>query len=283
MRSEARDFSELEREGWQRVAEKYEDSWSGLTRLFIPDLVQALHVKSGCRLLDVACGPGYMAEAARALGAEPIGVDLSAEMVRLARARNPQIEFHTGDAQALPFEGRRFDAVAMNFGVLHLSNPTRAFGETHRVLRAGGRFGFTTWGPPDVSPGARIVDDAVQAHANTNVGIPAGPNYFGSSDPEEYRRILGRLGFDPCSLEFRTVTVEWRIPTASFLFECERDAGVRTAALLAAQTPEALSAIEAQMTESVLAYATPGGFAIPYTANVIAITATGQVSERLTK
>lgn len=275
MRSQTRDFSELEREGWQRVAGRYEDSWSGLTRLFIPDLVQALHLTSGCQVLDVACGPGYTAEAALALGAEPVGVDLSEQMVRFARARNPQIEFRVGDAHALPFEGRSFDVVVMNFGVLHLSNPERAFAEAYRVLRAGGRFGFTTWGPPDVSPGARIVDAAVRAHANTDVGIPAGPNYFGSSDPEEYRRVLGGLGFDPGSLELRTVTVEWRIPTASFLFECERDAGVRTAALLAAQTPDALSAIEAQMKESVLAYATPGGFAIPYTAHVVAVTAAG--------
>lgn len=275
MRSQTRDFSELEREGWQRVAWKYEDSWSGLTRLFIPDLVHALHLTSGCQVLDVACGPGYTAEAALELGAEPTGVDLSEQMIRFARARNPQIEFHIGDAHALPFEGRTFDAVVMNFGVLHLSNPEMAFAEAYRVLRAGGRFGFTTWGQPDVSPGAGIVDAAVRAHANTDVGIPAGPNYFGSSDPEEYRRMLGGLGFDPASLELRTVTVEWRIPTASFLFECERDAGVRTAALLAAQTPDALSAIEAQMRESVLAYATSGGFAIPYTANVIAVTAAG--------
>jgi hypothetical protein len=48
-------FSELEYEGWERVAHKYENAWSGLTRLFIPHLLQAAAVKSGSRLLDVAC------------------------------------------------------------------------------------------------------------------------------------------------------------------------------------------------------------------------------------
>ncbi len=52
----------------------------------------------------------------------------------------------------------------------------------------------------------------------------------------------------------RTVTHDWRLPTASFLFEAERDGGVRTAALLAAQKSEALRAIQRQIEESVRAY-----------------------------
>src|SRR5437867_736383 len=146
-------FSQLEREGWQRVARKYEDAWSGLTRLFIPPLLQAAGVKAGSRLLDVACGPGYAAEAALALGAEAIGVDFSAEMIRLARERAPTIEFRVGDAQALDFEDNSFHAVVMNFGVLHLTNPEAAFAEARRVLRPGGRYAFTVWTGPDNCPG----------------------------------------------------------------------------------------------------------------------------------
>ncbi len=273
MTSESNDFARFERESWERVASHYETAWSGLTRPFTPHLLEATRVTEGTRLLDVACGPGYVAEAALALGAVPIGVDFTPEMVRLARKRNPEIEFRPGDAQALDFEDDSFDAVAMNFGVLHLPDPEAAFSEAGRVLRSGGHYGFTVWAGSEESPGARIVEEAIEGYADMDVDLPEGPDYFGYGDPDESSRVLGRLGFDPASLTFRTVTVEWYVPTASFVFECERDFGVRTGALLAAQTPEVLASIQAQIEESVQAYARGEGFALPYAARVIAATA----------
>ncbi|MGH8135473.1 MAG: class I SAM-dependent methyltransferase [Steroidobacteraceae bacterium] len=266
-------FSQFEYAGWQRVADKYESAWSGLTRLFIPHLLEATQVAPHSRLLDVACGPGYAAEAARAIGAVPTGVDFSPEMIQLARLRNPDIPFHIGDAQALNFADESFDAVVMNFGVLHLSRPEAAFAEARRVLRPAGHYGFTVWASPDHSPGAWIVEEAVRAHAETNVALPEGPDYFGYGDAEACRRTLGRLGFEPGSLVYRTVTAEWRVPTAAFVFEAERDAGVRTAALLAAQKPEILVAIQTQMEAALQPYANRHGFSIPYATHVITMRA----------
>ena len=87
------------------------------------------------------------------------------------------------------------------------------------------------------------------------------------------RHLTCRLGFVPASLVFRTVTVEWYVPMAAFVFECERDFGVRTGALLTAQTPDVLASIQAQIEESVQVYARGEGFALPYAAHVIAATA----------
>ena len=271
MMSERDPFSQFEYDGWQRVACKYESAWSGLTRLFIPHLLDAIQIALGSRLLDVACGPGYVAEAARALGALPHGVDFSPEMIRRAQTRNPAIPFSTGDAQALDFEDASFDAVVMNFGALHLSNPEAAFAEAHRVLRAAGRYGFTVWASPELSPGARIVEEAVQAHADANIKLPQGPDYFGYGAADACRRTLCRLGFEPTSLEFRTVTAEWQVPNAGFVFEAERDAGVRTAALLAAQKPEIQLAIQTRIERGLQPYAKGNAFSIPYAAHVIAL------------
>lgn len=271
-RSPERDpFSRFEYDAWQRVADKYESAWSGLTRLFIPRLLEAARVVPGSRVLDVACGPGYAAERALALGASPSGVDFSPEMIRLARSRNPDVPFCTGDACALDFENKSFDAVVMNFGVLHLSRPEAAFSEARRVLRTGGRYGFTVWASPEHSPGARIVEQAVQAHIDPHVDLPEGPDYFGYGDAEVCRSTLGRLGFDPTSLTFETVTAEWNVPSASFVFEAELDAGVRTAAVLAAQKPEILSAIRAELEREFSPYAEGNGLRIPYAAHVIAV------------
>jgi len=266
-------FSQFEYDSWQRVADKYESAWSGLTRLFIRHLLEATQVSPGSRLLDVACGPGYVAEIARSSGALSTGIDFSPAMIRLAQSRNPDIEFCTGDAQDLHFEDKSFDTVVMNFGVLHLSHPEAAFAEARRVLRPGGHYGFTVWASPEHSPGIRIVEQAVQAYANPNVELPSGPDYFGYGEAETCRRTLSQLGFDPTSLDFRTVTVDWQVPSAAFVFEVERDAGVRTAALLAAQKLEIQRAIQTQIETELQPYARANGFSIPYAAHVIAVRA----------
>jgi hypothetical protein len=61
------------------------------------------------------------------------------------------------------------------------------------------------------------------------------------------------------------------VPTADFVFEAELKAGVRTAGLLAAQTPSVLAAIRAAINRAVHAYASGTGFAIPMAAYVVAV------------
>ena len=264
------DYARFQREGWERVATKYDAAWSGLTRPFIDDLLNDAHVAAGQRVLDVACGPGYVAEAARDRGAEATGIDFSEEMIRVAQSRNPDIDVRVGDAQALAFDARHFDAVVINFGLLHLSNPAAAFAEARRVLRPGGTFAFTVWAAPEDSAGARLVDGAIRAHADLNVAVPQGPDSLAFGNPDACRAALADAGFEPASVTLRTVTHGWRVPAASFIFEAERDAGVRTAALLARQTPEVLRAIQQDLEAGMREFASPPGYVVPYTAHVIA-------------
>jgi len=263
------DYARFQREGWQRVAGKYEDAWAALTRLFIPALLDAAHVSAGQRVLDVACGPGYVAEAARGRGATPTGVDISSEMIRIARERHREIDFRVGDATALELESSHFDTVVSNFGVIHAPDYVRAFAEARRVLRPRGVFAFTVWAGPGGSAGGRLMDSALRAHADMNVPVPQGPDSVILASPDASRAMLTAAGFDAETVTFETITHGWRVPTASFIFELERDAGVRTAALLARQTPETLDAIQRDVEAGMRAFEDASGFLVPYTAHVI--------------
>jgi SAM-dependent methyltransferase len=264
-------FTQFEHDGWQRVADKYDGVWSSSTRQFIPPLLEAAEVGERMAVLDVGCGPGYVSAAAAARGAEPIGIDFSHEMVGIARRMFPHIEFREGDAQNLPFAEASFDRVLANFALLHLATPERACAEACRVLKPGGRFGFTTWARLAENPFVKLVDDAIQAHANLEVDLPPGPPYYLFEGREEFRQALERAGFDGDSMTFTVHTIEWKVPSARFVFDAELEAGVRTAGLLARQTPEVLSAIQSALEEGVQPYAQGNGYAIPKAAYIVAV------------
>lgn len=229
-------FTEFEHEGWERVAGKYDSTWASSTRQFIPPLLRAGEVAAGMSVLDVGCGPGYVSAAALECGAVPIGLDFSREMVGLAQQAFPAIEFREGDAQNLPFPNTTFDRVVANFALLHLAEPERACSEACRV----------------------------------QVTLPPGPPYYLFESPEAFRTALKRAGFDGATMTFHVHRTEWKVPTADFVFEAELNAGVRTAGFLARQTPEALSAIRGAINQSVRAYASGDGFAIPIAGYVVA-------------
>ena len=266
------DFARFEHEGWQRVADKYDSVWSSLTRQFIPYLLTDARVAPGVSVLDVACGPGYVSAAAKQLGAIPTGIDFSEKMVAIAKRMFPDIRFTQGDAQDLPFKDGGFDRVLMNFGLLHVSHPEKACAEACRVLKQGGKFGFTVWAGPDQNPGAKIVNDAVEAYANLNVGLPEGPPKYLYGEREECRQVLKRAGFDSALMSYETRTVEWHHPYAGYYFEAERNAGVRTAGMLARQSPETLEAIRIALENGIKQYARGKEFVLPMAAHVIVAT-----------
>jgi SAM-dependent methyltransferase len=190
-----------------------------------------------------------------------VGIDISVGMLSEAKRRHPGLEFHQRDAENLPFTDREFDAVAINFGLLHLGRPDLALAEAHRVLRAGGRVGFTVWAPPDEAMFFGIVLDAIGVHGTFDVPIPPGPPFFRFSNRGESERSLVAAGF--VDADAKTLPQMWRLPSPDALFEAAMDATVRTRGLLQAQTPSALVAIREAVIEAAEAYRTPYGIDVP--------------------
>jgi ubiquinone/menaquinone biosynthesis C-methylase UbiE len=254
-------FHAFERAGWESIPRAYQDAFGTLTTQAIEPLLEAARAASGARVLDVATGPGWVAAAAARRGASVVGVDFSEAMLAEARRHHAGVDFRAGDAEALPFPAASFDAVVMSFGLLHLARPDQALAEAHRVLRPGGRVGFTVWARPEEAVAFGIVLRAVERHGCLDVPLPPGPPFFRFSDPAESCRTLAGLGFQ--APRVITVPQVWRIASADALFEIMRGGTVRTAGLLRAQTPEALEAIRAAIRQAVRPYARGAGVELP--------------------
>jgi SAM-dependent methyltransferase len=253
------EFHAFEQTGWQRAAEFYGDAFGSLTSQTADAILDAVGAAPGTRLLDVACGPGFIAGAAAGRGASVVGLDFSTAMIAAARQRFPTLTFRDGDAQALPFDAGSFDAVVMNFGLLHLARPDTALAEAHRVLRAGGRYAFTVWSETAVAFGLAL--RAVDALGDKNVPLPEGPPFYRFSDPAQTRATLESIGFS--DVRVRELPIEWRLASADAAFEALSRGGVRTAAVLRAQTPGALAAIRDAVRQGIEPYARDGGFVVP--------------------
>jgi SAM-dependent methyltransferase len=111
-------------------------------RLLAVEAVAAVHPR---RVLDAGCGPGSLtAQLAARTKSEVVGLDRSARMVDLTRARG--LTAVLGDIEALPFANGEFDAVMAAWVLYHCSDLTMAVAEISRVLRPRGTLVAVTSG-----------------------------------------------------------------------------------------------------------------------------------------
>jgi len=191
-------------------------------------------------------------------------------MVEEARRRHLQLDVRQGTAERVDLPDESFDRVLMGFGILHVADPSAVLREARRLLRSGGRFAFTVWAPPDVSPGARLIHGAIEAHALPADDLPPGPDSYFYADPRRIGTALEAAGF--ATSEVMLETAYWRVPNADFVIAAERHAGVRTAALLARQDSARLAAITAAIAAGIEAFRDGDGYALPMAARVAVAT-----------
>jgi ubiquinone/menaquinone biosynthesis C-methylase UbiE len=263
MANSGQSFREFEQAGWEDfgVVTRYHEDLSGVTTQAVAALLDAAAIRQGSRVLDVATGAGYLAGAAAQRGADPVGIDLSAAQVRMARERYPTVRFEQADAEELPFDADTFDAVVNGFGMCHFPNPDIALREAFRVLKLGGRVAFTVWDTPERAVAFGAFYAAVRAHGSMDVGLPAGPNFFLFSDPERCTKALLEAGF--VSPSCRQVPQVWRVSDPDKVFEVFAEGTVRAAATLRAQSPAAREAIKAALRDTVAACKHGDHFEVP--------------------
>ena len=114
-------------------------------------LCEALDLKSGSKVLDVAAGNGMMSLAAARRWCDVTSTDYVPALLDRGRARasaeGMTIAFEEADAENLPFDNNSFDTVVSTFGVMFTPNQDRAAAELMRVCRPKGQIGLANWTP----------------------------------------------------------------------------------------------------------------------------------------
>jgi len=114
-------------------------------------LCEALDIKAGAKVLDVAAGNGMASLAAARRWCDVTSTDYVPALLDQGRARaaaeGAKIEFREADAENLPFADNSFDVVLSTFGVMFAPNQDRAAAELLRVCKPKGKIGLANWTP----------------------------------------------------------------------------------------------------------------------------------------
>lgn len=184
------DFTELKQKHRKTWASGDYDQIARGIQAVADHVVRSARVRAGERVLDVACGTGNTALAARARGAEVTGLDLTPELLAVAREREAAeglsgVNWEEGDAENMPFEDASFDVVVSSCGLMFAPDQQRVAAEVARVTRPGGRVAIQAW---TLEGGVGRMFQVVSRYVQPPPGVPSP---FGWGDEGKVQSLLG--------------------------------------------------------------------------------------------
>jgi len=260
--SEAERLRAFERQGHDALATSYHAFFAAVTTLATNPLLDAVHLRPGTRLLDVATGPGALAAEAASRGARPVGVDLSPQMIELARRLHPVIDFREADVEHLPFDDDTFDAVVCSFGLGHFPRPEVAVAECVRTLSAGGRIAFSWWDDPSRQRIQGIFRDAIgEVGVSMPPHVPQGHNVYRFSDTGEFFRLLEGAGLIEVAITEHATT--YSVPDTETLWRGGLGSLVLTGAAIRHQDEQTQNLIRTAFERYASVYKSTNGLNLP--------------------
>jgi len=187
-------------ERWARLQETIDGNLAAITKALMPFAA----AKPGERVLDIGCGCGTTTLAlskAVGPGGDVTGVDISAPMLAVARARGTDANFLEADASVHLFKPTH-NLVFSRFGVMFFADPAAAFANIRKALAPHGRLAFVCW---------RAVQDNLWASAPfaaardllppQEPAEPLAPGPFAFADDARLKEILSQAGFRNVRIE----------------------------------------------------------------------------------
>jgi len=234
-------------EVWNRMSQIYQRE---IDRRFIPVIEQVITragLKPGERALDLGAGTGSVALRAATLvipGGSVMGVDISSEMLALARRRAEElgldnISFREGRAEAIPAADAAFDVALASLSLMYVIDRATAAMEIARVIRHGGRLVAAVWAGPEQCDIVRFQQIASSFSPTPPV---TGVSPWALADPTSFLTQLADAG-----IEARVETETLGFSFDDFAPAWETLAGVTIAQLAPEQQQEAKAAVMAAM------------------------------------
>jgi SAM-dependent methyltransferase len=175
---------------------------------WIDDLILAARCKEGDRVLDVACGTGFVAK--RVNGASGVtcgitGIDLNEPMLKIARQESG-IDWRLGSAIAMPFPDGSFDVVLCQQGLQFFPDRQAAMREMARVLSPGGRLSLSVWGPLERQIFFKTLFDAVSMFIGGDAANAIASPYT-LTTRDELHALAAGAGFNDVTVRFEQRTI----------------------------------------------------------------------------
>ncbi|MFA6311516.1 MAG: methyltransferase domain-containing protein [Sterolibacterium sp.] len=209
---DGRRFKQLERAGYNLIAARYAAA-AELRATLHTALLDAAGLAGGQHILDLASGPGILAQAALprvSPGGRVVASDLAEAMLAESRSQHPAILHAAADGERLPFVDGCFDRVLCGLGLMFFPNEALALAEMRRVVKSGGRIAVSVWAD---APQVPLVECALACMRRL---LPAPKvarlSVFRLGDPERLAGLLSATGFTEPHVETCELQSSFKAP-----------------------------------------------------------------------
>jgi SAM-dependent methyltransferase len=244
---DAAEFRDKQRDQWDGAAagwNKWSDFIDKHAGVVSDRLVEMAGIKEGDRVLDVACGYGEPSlTAARKVGPEGsvTATDISSEMLGFGRRRAAandveNIEFTHSHASSLDFPAESFDAALSRWGIIFEPDGEGAAEGVRGILKPGGKFAISSWGPPERVPFLAIAMKTAMEKLDVPPPPPGTPGPLSRPTEEAIGGLLEGGGF--LNVEVEEFDIDFNLDSAEQYTEYTRAIAAPIVAMIAPHPEE---------------------------------------------